>query len=190
MKLSVIAVLAFVLMTVCANAQVNFGIKGGLNFYNLKGDDIEADSKVGLHLGALAHIHLSETWAIQPELVFSGQGAEADDSGDDVKLALNYLNAPLMFQYMFDNGFRLQAGPQLGFLLSAKAKSEGNSTDVKDNFNSIDLSLPIGVGYISPSGFGVDARYAFGLSNVNENDDSEIMNSGFQLGVFYQFQHD
>jgi Outer membrane protein beta-barrel domain len=190
MKLNFIAVVAFVLMTLSASAQVNFGIKGGLNFYNLKGDDIEADSKVGLHLGALAHIHLSETWAIQPELVFSGQGAEANGAGDDVKLALNYLNAPLLFQYMFDNGFRLEAGPQLGFLLSAKAKSDGNSTDVKDNFNSIDLSIPIGVGYILPSVLGFDARYNFGLSNVNEDDDSEIMNSGFQLGIFYQFQHD
>lgn len=189
MKLSLIAVLV-VLMTISANAQVNFGVKGGLNLYNLRGDDISADAKAGIHLGALAHIHLSEQWALQPEAMFSMQGASRDQAGDDLNLNLNYLNFPLLFQYMFDNGFRLQAGPQLGFLVSAKEKFDGDAEDVKNRFNSIDLSLPIGVGYISPSGFGVDARYAFGLSNVNEDDNSKIMNGGLQLGVFYQFQHE
>lgn len=189
MKLHLTTLMAVFLMTVSAFGQVNVGLKGGLNLYNLHGDNVEADMKAGLHLGALAHIHLSEQWALQPELVFSMQGAKSNDA-DDAKINLNYLNVPLLFQYMFDNGFRLQAGPQLGFLLSAKTKSDGDSFDVKDSFNSIDLSIPVGVGYVTPSGFGIDARYAFGLSNISEEDDADLTNGGFQIGVFYLFQHD
>jgi hypothetical protein len=46
------------------------------------------------------------------------------------------------------------------------------------------------VGYVSPSGFGVDARYHLGLSNIREDDNNKAMNRGFQLGVFYLFKHE
>ncbi len=172
-------------------SQANFGVKGGLNLYKVTADEgDEADMKAGLHLGVLAHIHLSDQWALQPEVVYSMQGAKSEVDGDDVKFNANYINVPLLFQFMFDNGFRLQAGPQLGILASAKAKSGSTSIDVKDGMNSIEFSVPVGVGYISPSGFGVDLRYHLGLSNINENDNNEAFNRGFQLGVFYQFRHD
>jgi hypothetical protein len=191
MKILSITLIAALLAAADATAQVNFGLKGGLNFYNLNTDpDNELDAKIGFHLGALAHIHLSDQFAFQPELVYSAQGAKSDANGDDMKLNLNYINIPLLFQYMFDNGFRLQAGPQFGILASAKAKSGDASIDVKDSFNTLDVSLPLGVGYVTPSGFGIDARYNFGLSNINEDDDSKARNRGFQIGVFYQFQHD
>jgi hypothetical protein len=60
-------------------------------------------------------------------------------SGNEVNLNLNYINIPLIFQYMYDNGFRLQAGPQLGVLVSAKSKTNNSESDVKDDFESIDL---------------------------------------------------
>jgi hypothetical protein len=100
------------------------------------------------------------------------------------------VNMPLMFQYMFDNGFRLQAGPQLAVLASAKSKANGNSTDVKGSFNSFDVGVPVGVGYISPTGLGIDVRYQIGVSNVREDDDNKAYNRGLQIGLFYQFQHD
>jgi hypothetical protein len=91
---------------------------------------------------------------------------------------------------MFDNGFRLQAGPQLGFLASAKSEVNDDDTDVKDDFESIDLGLGLGVSYINPvSDFGVDVRYNLGLSNVNKNGTTDYFNRGVQVGVFYLFNH-
>jgi hypothetical protein len=91
---------------------------------------------------------------------------------------------------MFDNGFRLEAGPQVGFLTNAKAELNGNESDVKNEINNIDFAIGLGIGYINPSsGWGVDARYNHGLSNINENGSDNSYNRGFQLGVLYQFQH-
>jgi hypothetical protein len=82
---------------------------------------------------------------------------------------------------MFDNGFRLQAGPQWGFLVSA---------DNKDDINPIDFGVGFGVSYIIPStGFGIDARYNLGLSNINKDDVVKSTNRGLQLGLFYIFGH-
>jgi hypothetical protein len=123
--------------------------------------------------------------------LYSAQGAKFTNSGVESKLKLDYINVPILFQYMFDNGFRLEAGPQVGFLVGAKTEaSGGSSVDVKDQLKGVDFSLGFGLGYIHvPTGFGVDARYNYGVSNISEDDGTKSMNRGFQLGVFYQFQH-
>jgi hypothetical protein len=192
MKLNLIAVMAAILITVTATAQhVNFGIKGGVNLYNIHNDNNAGlDNSIGLHLGLLAHIHMAQKFALQPELVFSMQGANYKNGNSDTEINLNYVNMPLLFQYMFDNGFRLQAGPQLGFLVNAKSKIGNTSTDTKDNFKGVDLGASVGMSYVSPpSGFGFDVRYNIGLSNINENSSVNSNNRGLQLGVFYLFKH-
>ena len=192
MKFLLTTVLAVVLVSGVATAQhVNFGIKGGLNFYNLKNsNNVEYDNSVGFHLGLLAHIHVAKKFALQPEVVFSTQGATYKVGSTDGDLNLDYINVPLLFQYMFDNGFRLQAGPQVGILINAKSKFGSVSSEVKNNFSSVDVGATAGVSYVHPpSGFGFDARYNAGLNNINKNSSVDSNNRGFQLGVFYLFKH-
>jgi hypothetical protein len=91
---------------------------------------------------------------------------------------------------MFDNGFRLQAGPQIGFLVKARSKTGSIENDIKDNYTPIDLGVAMGVSYVHPpSGFGVDARLNVGLKNINENGTVNASNRGAQIGVFYLFKH-
>ena len=167
--------------------HVNLGIKGGVNAYNVHNDnDTKYDTKAGFHFGLLGHIHFDSQFAIQPEIVFSGQGAKIGDTNYN----LNYVNVPVLFQYMFDNGFRIQAGPQAGFLITAKSKNDNVTTDNRDDLKPIDFGLSIGASYIfPPTGFGIDARYNLGLSNINENGDVNSTNRGFQLGLFYIFAY-
>ncbi|MGZ8554040.1 MAG: porin family protein [Chitinophagaceae bacterium] len=176
------------LSSLAASAQeTHFGLKAGLNVASINvSPGADYGSKAGLHVGGLAHIHLSKNFALQPELVFSMQGGER---ADDRKLKLNYINIPLLVQYMTDNGFRLQTGPQLGLLVSAKTELNDVEVDWKDNFNTTDFSWTFGAGYLFPSGFGLDARYNLGISDIWEASDAEIKNSVFQFGVFYQFMH-
>lgn len=192
MKLLILTALSILFIGNEVIAQhTNIGIKGGLNAFTIKSDDnSNVNTKLGYHLGLIGHIHISDQFALQPELVYSVQGASYTVAGEDVNLNLNYLNVPLMFQYMFDNGFRLQAGPQLGFLMSAKAEVDNNDTDVKDSFEKMDVGLGLGASYVNPtSNFGVDLRYNAGLTNINENSNEEAFNRGFQLGIFYLFNH-
>ena len=185
MSLSLVLVLMFATLTNAQHSTVEFGLKGGLNFANLNYEsNMDSKTRTSVHAGLLAHFHLNKNWAIQPELMFSGQGAKYDG---DRTVKLGYLNIPVLVQYMFDNGFRLQTGPQLGFLLNAKSKAGDLEADVKDELNTTDVSWSFGVGYITPSGFGVDARYNLGLTNISE-DDNSVKNNVFQLGIFYQFR--
>jgi hypothetical protein len=87
---------------------------------------------------------------------------------------------------MFRNGLRLEGGPQLGFLLSAKDKINSTVTDQKKNYQSVAVSLPLGISLLTRTGFGLDARYVFGLGNVNEAKGPVIQSNVFQFGIFYQ----
>ncbi len=176
-----------------ANAQqtINIGTKIGLNSYNIIEDNngLGYDSKIGMHAGIFGHIHLDGTngqFALQPELVYSMQGAKRGD----VNHNLDYLNVPVLVQYMFDNGFRLQAGPQLGLLVRAKAVNNTATVDLNEDFKSIDVGLSFGASYIHvPSSFGIDARYNLGLNDMSESSAVNSNNRGLQIGIFYLFNH-
>jgi Outer membrane protein beta-barrel domain len=192
MKPYYIFTMAAIMLALAATAQhVNIGIKVGLNIYTINNDNnAKYDPKAGLNLGLIGHIHLTKQLAFQPEIVYSGQGAKFTTAGVETKINLDYINLPLLFQYMFDNGFRIQAGPQIGFLVNAKSKTGSNATDIKNNLKTVDFGLGAGVGYVHPpTGFGVDARYNLGLSNINDNSTVKSYNRGFQVGVFYLFKH-
>jgi len=187
-----VAIAAFLISGTLSAQHVNIGIKGGLNLYNVHTEDQDAgDIKPGFNLGLLGHIHLAKQWAFQPEVVFSVQGTKSSIGELDSKLNLNYVNVPLLIQYMFDNGFRIEAGPQIGFLASAKAKvGNEDAVDVKDNFKSVEFGVGAGLSYVHPpSGVGVDVRYNLGLTNITEDDDFVSTNQGFQIGLFYLFAH-
>lgn len=191
MKLIITTALCLFLTASVTLAQhANIGIKGGINAYTLNAENSNADRKIGYHIGLLGHFHISNNFALQPELVYSVQGAKYSIAGTEAKLNLNYINVPLLFQYMFDNGFRLQAGPQLGLLVSAKNEINNNNTDVKSDFEKVDLGLSVGVSYVNPaSNLGVDLRYNPGFTNINKTSPNNAFNNGFQAGIFYLFNH-
>lgn len=189
MKNVFVALVAIAITTgAMAQGRTTFGLKAGVNIATLKlSSDANLDPRVGLYAGGLAHIHVSPNFAIQPEVVYSAQGFR-DINGSDVKWKLDYVNIPVMVQYMFDNGFRLETGPQLGLLASAKAESGTTETSLKNDIKGTDVSWGFGLGYLTHSQVGISARYNLGLSNINErNNNDPVKNRVFQLGLFYQF---
>ncbi len=193
----ILLVAALAISAVAANAQATFGVKAGANFSSIKasgeGEDDNSDMKVGLNIGALANVPISEMFSFQPEVVFSMEGGKEEEDDIKVTLKLNYINVPLLLQYNA-SGFIAETGPQIGFLMSAKGKVEGLGEeveeDIKEEYEGINLSWAIGLGYKMPSGFGVNARYNLGLSNIDKDDsegDFKTKTNTIQVGVFYTF---
>jgi hypothetical protein len=186
-------IVAMIPVSFLVKAQhVQFGLKGGLNVasVHVENNSPSIDPRVSAHVGGLAHIHLSKEFALQPELVFSGQGFIVDANGNaDQHYKLNYINLPVLVQFMTQSGFRIETGPQLGVLASAKLKAGSVEIDVKDSYKTVDFAWALGVGYVTKSGFGVDARYNLGISKINDSNGPNVTNRVFQLGVFYQFKN-
>jgi hypothetical protein len=186
MKKGLLLFVCAIAIATVSQAQVRFGLKAGVNLASLSGDNDGLKMKIGFNAGALAKITVSEAFSVQPELVYSAQGAKADEG--DGKLNLSYINLPILAQYN-TSGFTIEAGPQFGFLMSAKQKIGDVEDDIKDDLKGLDLGLAIGVAYATESGFGVNARYNLGLSNMIDDggDEFKLKNSVIQVGVFYLF---
>jgi len=208
-------------LVMSARAQVQFGVKGGLSASELltSGNPSILVEGTTQHLryfpitsingGAFALIPFSKKWSLQPEVMFSMQGATGKPEMDYLVTAtedyrFSYLNVPILVKLKLPVGFFAETGPQLGLLLHAKieettvgATSTFNYNNVKSQFKSTDLSWVLGAGYCSPINLGFDIRYNLGLSNINQASaggmssypipDGTIKNSVFQAGIFYIF---
>ena len=165
------------------NAQVvQFGAKAGLNLSTFTGDIsdfADVKSKAGFHIGGFAEFKLTDKFSIQPELLYSTQGAKTefsyvDDMGytyEDENLKFDYLVLPIMAKYYVIQNLSVEAGPQIGFLLSAKNEydarssffgedlSESGEIDIKDNYKGIDFGFNFGAGYEFTENIFVQARY-------------------------------
>ena len=61
MKKTAIFIVSLFLLFTAKAQQAHFGLKGGVNISQLHiNDNTKIDSKVGVHLGVLAHIHASQ----------------------------------------------------------------------------------------------------------------------------------
>lgn len=179
-----------------ANAQsVKFGVKAGVNIATLTGDAVADDvsMKVGFNAGGLAEIKFTDMIALQPEVLFSMQGARTVDRTNDIvgnrfeqesSVNLGYINVPVMLKIYPTKSFFLEGGPQVGFLISAKSKNEDTSNfvdgtsivesetvDIKDNLKTLDVAFNLGLGYDFTENLFINARYSLGLTNVYDTPD-------------------
>ncbi|CAI8343795.1 MAG: Uncharacterised protein [Cryomorphaceae bacterium] len=165
--------------------NVTFGAKAGLNFTSGVGEGADGlDIRTAFHLGATAEIEMSESFSIQPELLYSGQGFTGN--GDAIA-KVDYINLPVMAKFYIGDGFSLEAGPQIGFLTSAKADIDGESRDIKDFLKSTDFALNLGAGYKLDSGLNFGLRYSMGLTDVPDGDFGDFKHRVLQLSVGYNF---
>ncbi len=191
MKTIICSILYIICLTGVVTAQhASFGVKAGLNLYNLHSNNgTYYNPAAGVHAGLLSHIHFNDHWALQPEVVFSTQGAKYRNAGNETKHNLAYINVPVLVQYMFKNGLRVQAGPQVGFLVHASSRTNDLKKHTADDYNKVEFALSAGGSYQVPNtGFGFDARFNFGLSDIDRNTPVSSGNRGFQAGVFYLFK--
>ncbi|HZW78114.1 MAG TPA: porin family protein [Flavobacteriaceae bacterium] len=196
-----LAAFAFMAFTATQAQEVRLGIKGGYNLANLTGDVGDAKARSAFHIGGLVEVPVSEQFSVQPEILYSSQGAEYTGSftgADNSKITakLDYIQVPVMAKFYAVDGFALEVGPQVSFLTSATGKIETTVGDVTvnheedlENFKKVDFGVGLGASYRIPMGVFFGARYNFGLTNLNDDSDSsaKIRNGVLQISAGYSF---
>lgn len=229
MKKIILGALIFCSITTFAQ-QVKFGAKVGLNISNLSGDypatseeylTIDHKSTNGFHLGGFIELAMNQKIKFAPELLISVQGNQVETKGTLWNPPtqtyqtqsfiqgpkLTYLNIPLLFKYEVIKGLHLEAGPQIGLILSAKSKWEYTNVDapsenssvtvnilkggiyqfagekiyVQRGVNGTDFSFNFGTSYYITENIFVQARFTAGLVAVDSN--SQIANETRSLNL-------
>ena len=180
------------LISVTMFAQTyQFGLKGGINVSNFTGsslDNVDKKALVGFQGGAFLSLLMGDHFAIQPEAVFSSQGARVSTVNGDENWRVSYLNIPVELKVRFNGGFYLEAGPQIGFKLNETVPNQSGGS-AEDFAKNLDFSVNAGLGFHGKSGLGIGARYAVGITKVGNLEDSDFdpnfKNGVAQLFVFY-----
>lgn len=211
MNNKIVSLICFVLIGIVhSNAQVTFkpGVKSGVVFSRLT--NIDSDFKTGFYLGGQFAIKFNEVYTLQPEIVYSQQGAKEkkytlmnNDYDPDilnenfsVNYSIDYLSLAVINKFSFGTGFHLIAGPSLDF----KVNDNFDSNLFHDSPIGFDFGIIGGVGYSFSNGLSFDARFKQGLvdiygnnyntnidNNNNGNYDEVVLNQSFQIGLSYSF---
>jgi Outer membrane protein beta-barrel domain len=184
-----------------AAQDISGGVKGGVNFANLKfdgkGADINLDTRVGLVAGAFVTWPVTPRFDIQPEALVSVKGASISEAVGDVDVELTYLEIPVLFRYRApvsgNTSLQLFAGPSPAFKLNAEVTGEffdiSSDQDIDDEIETFDFGLVIGAG-IEIGHVTLDGRYTWGLSDLNADPESpevEVRNRVFSILVGFRF---
>lgn len=174
--LSAFAVCAFAFSN-AQDSKLSFGMKAGVNFSSVSGvkgtDGKDAKGRTGFYVGGLAEYKISDKFSIQPEVLYSMEGAD--------KNSLDYIRIPVMAKYEVVENLSILAGPSFAFRIAAENALVEKST------KSSDFGLGFGAAYAFGNIF-VDARYNLGLSDIKDVPGGDAYkNNNIQLGIGYKF---
>jgi len=197
MKKALLSICILISTVTFASAQLlptfQAGIKGGLNFSQLKtdGDWLSSSSRAGYQAGIWARIGGAGIH-FQPELYLTGKSTEATftEDGGNIKADVTFtsLDLPLLIGTRIGLGpiaARIQAGPVVSFVVD---KGIGNALkEVSDfkNYKNQAIAITGGVG-VDIMKFRADLRYEHGLSDLSKDGSESQKISLWTIGVGYR----
>jgi opacity protein-like surface antigen len=204
-KLPLLLISLFVMGSVQINAQ--FGIRAGLNFSNLKFDDIQTseysismleDKKAGLHFGVFGKASLFGVYVMPEALLNTSKNTfEVEDlstPGAENKVLeqkFTKLSIPVLVGKEL-GPLRLGIGPVATILLSSTSEL-ADYNNYKEKFNTATFGFQVGAG-LDIAFLALDVKYEGNLSkfgegmNVGGRDvDFDSRESQFIVSVGYYF---
>ena len=174
--------------------------------------DVDKGFKLGPTFGGFVTYNLYDKLAIQPEFLYTVKGGSYEYSesaiggGYDVLWAgntefkMNWLEIPILVVFNPNDKIKIFAGPYLELFLNGTndyeftvsgtyegetfSESESDSEDIEsDDITSPGFGLIVGGAFMLGNNLEVEARYALGLTSMDEED--SLKNSGIQVLVNY-----
>lgn len=199
------------LLTICVAgfAQIKIGVKGGLNVASLKGTyppNVSNKQKLGFHAGVTAEYPLGNPkFSLLGELLYSTQGNITNQSqgtlgsgttftyiDQESTISLTAIDFPIMLKYYVLDKLSIEGGPQFGYFISAKNKTDytnssdpsqnrtittdplkdgsytlnGTTYNYKKTANVFDFGVNAGASYDISDALYLSLHYYFGLNTV------------------------
>lgn len=179
-------VLAALALAPALQAQTVFGVRAGLNVATFTETDFfDFDARLGFVGGAFARVPVGGPLTLQPEVLYSQEGARLDFAGVDY--SVDYLEIPLLARLavplvdLLDTG--VFVGPAIGIAVADDIELDEGTTE-----ESLDPQTDFGIvagADVGAGPFSVDLRYTFGLRDVlAESDGPNEDTLDFRNGVF------
>ena len=188
MKVKLLIISALTLCTNLTFAQgFKIGVKVGASVNKITVQSFNNQFSFGYHVGGFATIKISDKIGIQPEVLINQTNVDTSSKFSDIYafnkvngVKLNQLSIPLLLNYSPNKFVSFQVGPQYSILMNKNKTFIANG---KGAFKTGDFSMLGGL-QLNITKIRVYARYAVGLSNLNDIDNKEKCKSqSVQLGA-------
>ena len=185
MKKSLTLVVLLATITVAAQAQVKFGVKGGLNITSMKLDKSVADksNQAGFFIGPTVKFTLPVVGlGIDAAALYDQRSAKVLDE----TLKQQSIQIPINLRYGIGLGstasFYIFAGPQFGFAIGDKVTELAN--DAADwRLKDSNLSANVGLGLMLLNHLQVSANYNIALGTTGEVDVNNAINTAWNTAI-------
>ncbi len=157
------------ILAVCffaSQAQVSFGVKGGLNFSNVAYSGTyssvfsDTDNLLGLHFGLYGKLKLKNNFSLITEIQFSQKGYKGLTGNTKEKININYIEIPILYSYSI-NRLGVDLGLSPAFLASS-------STPIIGSFKSFDANIIGGIRFHLTENIFMTTRYYYGLTSISD----------------------
>ena len=188
-----------------ANSRVAIGPKAGMNVARISSDDeLSPDSRIGLRAGLFTEFQLSQSFYLQPEVLYASKGFQLDLPllSSNLTASFHYLSVPVMLKYAIIDNASIQL---LGLAAPYGAYMVSSESDVTSSNNpsppGLDGSLTVEDWDVGAQGglalaykldhgkLLLDVRLGFGFLDVSTPDDTTNLNQvlpSLSLGYAWQ----
>ena len=185
MKKILTLVVLLATITVAAQAQVKFGVKGGLNVTNMKFDSSVADksNQAGFFVGPTIKFTLPVVGlGIDAAALYDQRSAKVE--GETLKQ--QSIQIPVNLRYGIGLGstasIYIFAGPQFGFAIGDKVTDIAN--DVADwRLKDSNLSANVGLGLMLLNHLQLSANYNIALGTTGEVDIAKAAGTAWDTAI-------
>ncbi len=198
--------LIFILLVTIAIPTIaqkfNGGLMLGLVGSQVAGDTYSGFNKAGVFAGGFVNLQISKRSIFQMELEYFQKGSRKNPNPDkgeyDVYIfRTNYIELPVLYQYVISRHFKIEAGPSLGFLVSYH--EEKNEDPVTYNPPAkVTLQINAGIYFAITPRWLVNFRTNNSLLNIRSDNatgdvyrffDYGQYNDCLVLSLLYQFRN-
>ncbi len=178
--LSLLALLLMISLT--SKAQFfGGGLLGGFDVSQVDGDGIGGYNKPGIIAGGYVDYTFTPkiTGVLELKYIQKGRVRNADINNEDTeyfKMALDYIQLPVILNYDFGKGFKGEIGIGMAYLFNSRFYDYAGKVPNKEmgyEFNSFELSSTLGVRYEISEKWFVTARWSMSFlpaGNILSND--------------------
>jgi len=175
-------------------AKLGYGLKGGINIAWQNSPDnnsaVLVKEILGVNAGGYINYFYTRKFALQGELVVSGKGLNWKDSFDQhMKDVATYVDINALAKYQVHKYLNIHAGPVLSYRLNATRKDlkENVVSEIKDLYESLEVSAAAGVELNLPIKINVTLRYLRGITPAIKDEIGPWYNNLVQFSVGYRF---
>ncbi len=182
--------------------SLSFGIKAGTTISTTQSGSagLENEQKdggrtqVSYHFGALTELRITKHLSFQLEAIYSNEKSQTTKK--DEMYEASYIQIPLLVKFYFAKGFSIEAGPQVGYLLSSEITFDedinSRSPVIIDELPKTDFRFTTGLSYRFNNGIFFGGRYDFYITDpekLDREDDGSFLvsHSKFRNGLIDAF---